>query len=59
MLKRLRTVLEEWIESTHDQGRELEPPELAARKGVTKPGTNPNKGYTADGEPPQPTKKKQ
>jgi len=41
ILKRLRKVLEKWIEETHDQGRRLEPPELAARKGATKPGTIP------------------
>ena len=40
-LKRLRKVLEKWMENTHDQGRVLEPPELAARKGATKPGTTP------------------
>ena len=40
-LKRLRKALEKWIEDTHDQGRVLEPPELAARKGATKPGTKP------------------
>jgi N-sulfoglucosamine sulfohydrolase len=40
-LKRLRKVLEKWIEETHDQGRVLEPPELATRKGATKPGTIP------------------
>ena len=39
---RLRSVLEDWIEETRDQGRQLEPPDLAARKGVTKPDTNPN-----------------
>jgi len=49
--QRLRRVLETWIEQTHDQGRDLEPPELAARKGVTRPGTNPNAGYTPDGKP--------
>lgn len=49
-LKRLRAALEKWIEETNDQGRELEPPELAARKGVTKPGTNPNTGYSPDGK---------
>ena len=38
-LKRLRKVLEKWMEDTHDQGRVLEPPALAARKGATKPGT--------------------
>ena len=52
-LKRLRSVLERWIEESGDQGRELEPPELAARKGVTRAGTNPNTGYTLDGKPPQ------
>ena len=49
--ERLRRVLEKWIEESNDQGREREPPELAARKGVTKPGTNPNTGYTLDGKP--------
>ncbi|MCS6859405.1 MAG: sulfatase [Abditibacteriales bacterium] len=41
-LRRLRAVLEKWIEETNDQGRILEPPEVAAAKGVTKPGSNPN-----------------
>ena len=41
---RLRRVLDDWIAATHDQGRELEPPELAARLGVTKNGSNPNRG---------------
>ncbi len=45
VLLRMRSVLESWIEETLDQGRQLEPPELAARKGVTKPQTNPNTGY--------------
>jgi N-sulfoglucosamine sulfohydrolase len=49
VLKRLRSVLEKWIEESNDQGRQLEPPELAAAKGVTKPGTHPNTGYTLDG----------
>ena len=40
-LKRLRKALEKWIEDTRDRGRVLEPPELAARKGATKPGTVP------------------
>jgi N-sulfoglucosamine sulfohydrolase len=48
IMKRLRTVLEKWIEDTNDQGKQLEPPELAKAKGVTKPGTPPNKGYTID-----------
>jgi hypothetical protein len=51
ILQRLRTALEKWIEESHDQGRVLEPPDLAARKGVTKSETNPNTGYTLDGEP--------
>lgn len=51
-LKRLRSLLERWIEDTNDQGKELEPPDLAARKGVTKPNTNPNAGYLIDGAPP-------
>ncbi len=57
VLARLRSVLEQWIADSNDQGRELEPPELAARRGVTKPGTDPNTGYTLDGEPPKPAKK--
>jgi N-sulfoglucosamine sulfohydrolase len=44
VLIRLRAALERWIADTHDQGSELEPPELAARAGVTKAGSNPNKG---------------
>ncbi|MBI4602737.1 MAG: sulfatase [Planctomycetes bacterium] len=47
-LERLRAALERWIEETGDVGRELEPPDLAARKGVTKPGTHPNKGYALE-----------
>ena len=41
-LVRLRAALEKWIEQSHDQGRVLEPPEIAAAKGATKPGSNPN-----------------
>jgi hypothetical protein len=37
VLRRLRAALETWIEETGDQGRQLEPPEVAARKGATKP----------------------
>jgi len=46
---RLQKALGRWIADTHDQGWELEPPELAARKGMTKPETNPLSGYTSDG----------
>jgi arylsulfatase A-like enzyme len=41
-LKELRGVLERWIEESNDQGRQLEPPELAAAKGATKTGSDPN-----------------
>ena len=51
-LERLRAVLTQWIDETNDQGRELEPADLAARKGVTKTETHPNTGYVADGQPP-------
>ncbi len=49
--RRMRGVLARWIEESNDQGRELEPEDLAARKGVTRPDTNPNKGYDLDGNP--------
>jgi hypothetical protein len=48
VLKRLRGVLERWIEETNDQGRNLEPEELARNQGVTKSGTQPLKGYTQE-----------
>jgi N-sulfoglucosamine sulfohydrolase len=48
VLARLRTVLEQWIEETHDQGRVPEDPAVAARKGLTKPGTEPNAGYSLE-----------
>ena len=57
-LKRLRAALETWIEETNDQGRHLEPADLAARKGVTRLETHPNTGYTLDGKPPQPARSK-
>ncbi len=44
-LQRLQGELKRWITRTHDQGATLEPPELAQRKGVTKPKTDPQKGY--------------
>ena len=43
-LKELRGALERWIEESNDQGRQLEPPELAAAKGATKPASDPNAG---------------
>lgn len=39
---RLRHALEDWIARTNDRGAKLEPPELAARAGATKPGSDPN-----------------
>ena len=47
-LARLRGTLETWIVNTDDKGKELEPPELVARKGVTKTGTPPNTGYALE-----------
>ena len=41
-LERLRAALTTWIDETNDQGKTLEPAELAAAKGVTKPGSNPS-----------------
>ena len=40
--QRLRAELNKWIETTNDQGRIPEPSEVAAAKGATKPGGNPN-----------------
>jgi arylsulfatase A-like enzyme len=44
-LQRLRRELDKWIKDSNDQGRELEPADLAARKGMTKPRTHPQSGY--------------
>jgi arylsulfatase A-like enzyme len=44
-LKRLRSVLAKWIKDSKDLGRELEPADLAARKGMTRAGTHPQSGY--------------
>jgi arylsulfatase A-like enzyme len=57
VVSRLRAALDNWIERTHDQGTRLEPAALAAAKGVTKPGTNPNAGY-APPEQPSPVSKR-
>ena len=48
VLNRLRSVLEKWIEDSHDQGKELEPLDLVRRKGITKGQTNPQSGYNLD-----------
>ncbi|MEK7708003.1 MAG: sulfatase [Verrucomicrobiota bacterium] len=57
VLIRLRAALESWIAETHDQGCVLEPSELAARKGMTKAGTNPQTGYTLNGNTNSPAAK--
>lgn len=43
-LRRLRAALEQWISDSNDLGRQLEPAELAANKGMTKPQA----GYRLD-----------
>ncbi|MDX1948070.1 MAG: sulfatase [Pirellulaceae bacterium] len=40
----LRGALEHWIVESDDQGRTPEPLEVAAAKGATKPGSDPNAG---------------
>lgn len=42
VLARLRAALEDWITATGDRGAKPEPPDLAARKGASKPDSNPN-----------------
>ena len=42
--QRLPRALERWIEESNDQGRTPEPPAVAAAKGATRPGTDPNSG---------------
>ncbi|HEX8200577.1 MAG TPA: sulfatase [Isosphaeraceae bacterium] len=48
---RLRAELERWIADSNDQGRIPEPPEVAAAKGATKPGSDPNAGQLPPREP--------
>lgn len=43
-LEKLRKALGDWIETSNDQGRVLESPELATAKGVTKAGNDPATG---------------
>jgi arylsulfatase A-like enzyme len=49
-LQRLRGAREKWIADTNDQGKDLEPEDLARRQGVTKRGTPPLKGYRLEEE---------
>lgn len=51
-LKRLREALDRWIADTNDQGQQIEPPSLAARRGITRTNSNANAGYSLDGKPP-------
>jgi arylsulfatase A-like enzyme len=37
VLHELRAAVDQWIETSNDQGRQLEPPEIAAAEGRTKP----------------------
>jgi N-sulfoglucosamine sulfohydrolase len=46
VLVELRGAVDRWIEETNDQGKQLEPPEIAAAKGATKAGSDPNSGST-------------
>lgn len=46
-LATLRAALDKWIHDTNDQGRELEPAEVAARRGATKADSDPNTGKPA------------
>jgi hypothetical protein len=46
VLIELRGAVDRWIEESNDQGKQLEPPELAAAKGATKADGDPNKGST-------------
>jgi N-sulfoglucosamine sulfohydrolase len=46
VLVELRTAVDRWIDESNDQGKQLEPPEIAAAKGATKPDSNPNSGST-------------
>jgi arylsulfatase A-like enzyme len=52
-LKRLRSELEKWLIESDDQGRFSEPPAVAAAKGATKTGTNPNSGASPTRTPPK------
>ena len=53
----LRSAVDRWIDESNDQGKQLEPPELAAAKGATKADSDPNGG--ARQKPPSRRTKKQ
>ena len=54
--ERLRGVLEDWIDESNDQGKELEPLDLVRRKGMTREQTNPQSGYNLHEESLEPAK---
>jgi N-sulfoglucosamine sulfohydrolase len=47
VLLELRTAVDRWIEESNDQGKQLEPPALAAAKGATKAGGDADGGAKA------------
>jgi arylsulfatase A-like enzyme len=55
VLVELRTAVDRWIEDSNDQGKQLEPLEIARAKGATRPDSDPNKGST---QKPKKVKKK-
>ncbi|MBI3849129.1 MAG: sulfatase [Verrucomicrobia bacterium] len=58
-LERLRSVLQKWIAESNDQGRFAEPPDVTARKGLTKLGGNASQQAIIDEtEPGKPAKEK-
>lgn len=44
VLMEMRAAVDRWIDDSNDQGKQLEPPELAAAKGATKPSSETNGG---------------
>jgi len=56
VLLELRGAVDRWIDESNDQGKQLEPVEIAAAKGATKADSDPNKGSTQ--KPKQKAKKK-
>jgi N-sulfoglucosamine sulfohydrolase len=46
VLVELRTAVDRWIDESNDQGKQLEPLEIARAKGATKPDSDPNSGST-------------
>src|SRR4051794_25695891 len=54
-LLELRGAVDRWIDESNDQGKQLEPPAIAAARGTTKADSDPNKGSTQ--KPKQKAKK--